>query len=121
MLTVSKKQVYSGYRNVIKIHPLADVSSLLSYIWPLAMVQVDKFGLCKLYAGNMDTCIIVTAGGRPFGNISPAPELIEKYNMQAGLLKHALGFQSDYNELLGKSEDMLLEFVQEVLTHDSDS
>lgn len=107
---LKKKDVLSNFTNVIKIG-YCDLEMLN---WNI----IEKLGYTAgVYGWNADVYVVnpstvIVTGYRPFGNIVPSRELIEKYNT---LYKLLYDYSYDYDIFHEKLYDMLDDFSVEAI------
>ena len=103
----TKKVINEAYRNIICVG-YADLSYLLTYIEPMAYT-------CGVYGWNADIYNIngkvLVTGYRPFGNIKPDYDIVNKYNMTARDIIHN---GNDCVEIKEKLNNLINEFIEEV-------
>lgn len=112
----TKKEIMANYVNVIKIG-YCDLQYLLMYKSPIAYTS-------GVYGWNADVYDLgggnaIVTGDRPFGNIRPNREIIEKYEKKASeassmtpLKSHLETIRQYENKLF--FNDLLKKFIEEV-------
>lgn len=103
----TKKAVNAGYNNIICVG-YADLHYLLNQLEPTAYTAGVYGWNADIY--NINGVVIVT-GYRPFGNIKPDYDIVQKYNMKArDIIHNAI----DYVEIKEKLNNLINEFIEEV-------
>lgn len=109
-IKVTKKQVMSQNHYVINVRNCG-LQRLLTFVAP-------AYYTAGVYGHNADVyqinaAVVIVTGSRPFGNIKPKDELLEKYEKQACMI--LADGQKTYNEKKELLYGLLLRFVQEVV------
>ena len=103
----TKRDIMNGFYKVIEIG-YADLSNLLEFENPVAYT-------CGAYGWNADIYdmgkgVAIVTGYRPFGNISPDYDMVEKFNKTARQFRQDLEWEQARDEI----EKLLKEFLEEV-------
>lgn len=108
----TKKAVQNNYRNIIKLGT-ADLYYLLKFTEPVAYTS-------GIYGWNADVYdfgnVAIVMGYRPFGNISPDYDIVEKYN-QLGrkIYEEKHNPTKDWNEEREDQKNRLNQLIQEFI------
>ena len=103
----TKKAIMEGFNKVIEIG-YADLSNLLEFREPIAYTSGVYGWNANIY--DMGDGVAIVTGYRPFGNISPDYQTVEKFNKKARQLRQDLDWEKARDEI----EKLLNEFVGEV-------
>lgn len=108
----TKKETQSNYRNIIKIG-YADLQFLLKFTEPVAYTS-GVYGW-NADAYDFDNVAIVT-GYRPFGNIQPDYDFVEKYNqLGKAICEEEHDPAKDWNEEQEEKENRLNQLIKEFI------
>lgn len=106
----TKKAIMANYGNVIKVD-YCDLQNLLKYESPIAYTA-------GVYGWNADIYdfggVAIATGYRPFGNIHPNWEIMDKYEKEAENIYKSY----QYDDRIGVLKDLLKNFIEEVLKND---
>ena len=101
----TKKAVMNGYSKII----CCGYCSLQNLLWH----KSPEAYTCGVYGWNADIYevngVAICTGYRPFGNIRPDYEMVQKYEKQAEDARHYMS----YEEAREKLDLLLVEFVRE--------
>lgn len=103
----TKKEIMNGFCKVIEIG-YVDLWDLLQFENPVAYTCGGYGWSADIY--DMGRGVAIVTGYRPFGNISPDYQTVEKFNKKARQLRQDLDWEKARDEI----EKLLNEFVGEV-------
>lgn len=102
----TKKAIMANYGNIIKVG-YCDLQNLLKYESPIAYTA-------GIYGWNADIYdfggVAIVTGYRPFGNIRPNWEIIDKYEKDAENIYN----NYKYDDRIGALKDLQKKFIAEV-------
>lgn len=106
----TKRDIMANYPKVIKIG-YCDLQFLLKYESPITYTA-------GVYGWNADIYdfngVAIVTGYRPFGNICPDRQIIEKYEKEAGNIYHNYSYEEGRKAL----RELQKNFIEEVLKND---
>lgn len=111
----TKKETQNNYRNIIRVF-YAELHYLLRFTEPVAYTS-------GVYGWNADVYdfdgVAIVTGYRPFGNITPDYEIVEKYNQLGKKIykeKHnpAKEWNEEQEEKENRLNQLIKEFIKEV-------
>ena len=106
----TKGDIMANYPKVIKIG-YCDLQFLLKYESPITYTA-------GVYGWNADIYdfngVAIVTGYRPFGNICPDRQIIEKYEKEAGNICHNYSYEEGHKAL----RELQKNFMEEVLEND---
>lgn len=106
----TKRDIMANYPKVIKIG-YCDLQFLLKYESPITYTA-------GVYGWNADIYdfngVAIVTGYRPFGNICPDRQIIEKYEKEAGNICHNYSYEERRKAL----QELQKNFMEEVLEND---
>ena len=106
----TKGDIMANYPKVIKIG-YCDLQFLLKYESPITYTA-------GVYGWNADIYdfngVAIVTGYRPFGNICPDRQIIEKYEKEAGNICHNYSYEEGHKAL----RELQKKFIEEVLEND---
>lgn len=106
----TQKEIKANYRNIIKVD-YCDLQNLLKYESPIAYTS-------GIYGWNADIYdfggTAICTGYRPFGNIRPNWEIMDKYEKEAENIYKSYRYKDRIDAL----KDLQKKFIEEVLKND---
>lgn len=108
----TKKATKENYRNIIGVGAV-DLYYLLKFTEPAAYT-------CGVYGWNADVYdfdnVAIVAGYRPFGNITPDYDIVEKYNkLGKEIYEEEHDPSKDWNEEQEEKENRLNQLIKEFI------
>lgn len=106
----TKKAIMANYGKIIKVD-YCELQNLLKYESPIAYTA-------GVYGWNADIYdfggVAIVTGYRPFGNIRPNWEVMDKYEKEAENIYKCYR----YDERVGALKDLLKKFIEEMIKND---
>lgn len=108
-LETTKKSVKETFPRIISIG-YCDLQNLLRYEYPIAYTH-------GIYGWNSDVyrikpSLVIVTGYRPFGNINPSYELIQKYEERARIARNS---DASYDDKKKEVQELLEFFIADVI------
>lgn len=106
----TKKAIMANFSKIICV-PYCELQFLLKYESPIAYTAGVYGWNADIYDFNGAT---IVTGYRPFGNICPDRQIIEKYEKEAGNICHNYSYEEGHKAL----RELQKKFMEEVLKND---
>lgn len=106
----TQRKIKENFNNIIRV-PYCGLQNLLNYEVPIAYtVRREGWGT-DIY--DIGGGIAIATGYRPFGNICPNWEIVEKYEEEAEKIRYNCRYEEGREAL----KNLLKKFIEEVIKH----